>query len=150
MCPGNVALDGSGRNSPFTGALVRHLLSSNEEVMGLMADVRDVIRETNRRQVPWEHTAMTGRFYFKAPQEPRVVAPFAAEFELRRSTEAFTSPLIPTDFSGFVRTFDECEQRYRQSAKCNIFTFHPSTQACYLYSRADLKPNKDFDSGVRK
>jgi hypothetical protein len=64
--PGNVALDGVGRNSPFAGALVKHLLSSNEEIMGLLVDVRnDVIRETNRRQVPWEHTAMTGRFYFK-------------------------------------------------------------------------------------
>jgi hypothetical protein len=64
--PGNVALDGVGRNSPFAGALVKHLLSSNEEIMGLLVDVRnDVIRETNRQQVPWEHTAMTGRFYFK-------------------------------------------------------------------------------------
>ena len=74
--PGNVALDGSGRNSPFTGALIRHLLSSNEEVMGLMADVRaDVMRETNRRQVPWEHTALTGRFYFKGPLEPPAAKP---------------------------------------------------------------------------
>jgi uncharacterized caspase-like protein len=65
--PGAVADDGIGRNSPFTGALVKHLLSSNEEIMALLLDVRvDVIRETNRRQVPWEHTALTSRFYFKS------------------------------------------------------------------------------------
>jgi TRAP-type mannitol/chloroaromatic compound transport system substrate-binding protein len=80
--PGNVALDGSGRNSPFTGALIRHLSSSNEEIMGLLRDVRnDVMRETQRRQVPWEHTALTGRFYFNtlamrpAPGAPPPQAP---------------------------------------------------------------------------
>src|SRR5262245_13892268 len=74
--PGNVALDGTGRNSPFTGALLRHLSSSDEEIMGLLRDVRnDVMRETQRRQVPWEHTALTARFYFKAPAEPPAVRP---------------------------------------------------------------------------
>jgi tetratricopeptide (TPR) repeat protein len=74
--PGAVADDGTGRNSPFTGALVKHLTSSNEEIMSLLLDVRvDVIRETNRRQVPWEHTALTGRFYFKALTKPAVSSP---------------------------------------------------------------------------
>jgi uncharacterized caspase-like protein len=74
--PGNVALDGTGRNSPFTGALVKHLLSSNEELMGLLVDVRvEVMRETKLRQIPWEHTALTGRFYFKAPPGPLAPQP---------------------------------------------------------------------------
>jgi uncharacterized caspase-like protein/Tfp pilus assembly protein PilF len=69
--PGAVAADGRGRNSPFTGSLVKHLLSSNEEIMSLLLDVRvDVLRETNRKQVPWEHTALTSRFYFKAGANP--------------------------------------------------------------------------------
>ena len=72
--PGNVALDGAGRNSPFTGALIRHLSSSNEEIMGLLRDVRnDVLRETQRRQRPWESSGLTERFYFKAP--PNLVVP---------------------------------------------------------------------------
>ena len=75
--PGNVALDGSGRNSPFTSALLRHLSSSDEEIMGLLRDVRnDVMRETQRRQIPWEHTALTARFYFKeVAMLPAPVAP---------------------------------------------------------------------------
>jgi uncharacterized caspase-like protein len=66
--PGNVALDGVGRNSPFAGALVRQLGASTEDLSSLLIAVRnDVMKETQRRQVPWEHSAMTGRFYFKAP-----------------------------------------------------------------------------------
>jgi uncharacterized caspase-like protein len=72
--PGNVALDGTGRNSPYAGALVKHMSSSNDDLSGILIAVRnDVMRETQRRQVPWENSALTGRFYFNATQEP--VAP---------------------------------------------------------------------------
>ena len=63
--PDNVALDGTGRNSPFAGALVRHMSSSNDDLSALLIAVRnDVIADTQRKQVPWEHSALTGRFYF--------------------------------------------------------------------------------------
>jgi phosphate transport system substrate-binding protein len=63
--PGNVALDGAGRNSPFAGALLKQLTSSNDDLSAILIAVRnDVMRETQRRQVPWEHSALTGRFYF--------------------------------------------------------------------------------------
>ena len=77
--PGNVALDGTARNSPFAGALIRHLRSSNDDLSAILIAVRnDVMRETQRRQVPWEHSALTGRFYF-IPNPPGVaVAPPAA------------------------------------------------------------------------
>src|SRR3954451_7177246 len=77
--PGNVALDGTARNSPFAGALIRHLRSSNDDLSSILIAVRnDVMRETQRRQVPWEHSALTGRFYF-IPNPPGVaVAPPAA------------------------------------------------------------------------
>jgi phosphate transport system substrate-binding protein len=67
--PGNVALDGTGRNSPFASALVRHMSSSHDDVSAILIAVRnDVMRETQRRQVPWEHSALTGRFYFAPPE----------------------------------------------------------------------------------
>jgi uncharacterized caspase-like protein len=60
--PGNVALDGAGRNSPFAGALVRHMSASSEDLGALLIAVRnDVMKETERKQVPWEHSALTGR-----------------------------------------------------------------------------------------
>jgi uncharacterized caspase-like protein len=45
--PGNVALDGTERNSPFTGPLVKHLLSSKDDLSGLLIAVRnDVMKAT--------------------------------------------------------------------------------------------------------
>jgi uncharacterized caspase-like protein len=61
--PGNVALDGAGRNSPFAAALVRHLARSTDDLGAILIAVRnDVVKETDRRQVPWEHSALTRRF----------------------------------------------------------------------------------------
>jgi len=68
--PGNVALDGAGGNSPYSAALVRQLRASKEDLSAILIAVRnDVMRETDGRQVPWEHSALTRRFYFDAAAE---------------------------------------------------------------------------------
>ena len=62
--PGNVALDGTGRNSPFASALVQHLTTSREDLSTILIGVRNmVMAETSNRQVPWEHSALRARFY---------------------------------------------------------------------------------------
>jgi uncharacterized caspase-like protein len=72
--PGNVALDGKGRNSPFTGALVRHISTASDDLGAILIAVRnDVMKSTQSKQVPWEHSALTGRFYFSPP--PSIVVP---------------------------------------------------------------------------
>ena len=73
--PGNVALDGGGRNSPFAGALVRNLRSSgHDDLSTLLISVRnDVMKTTSNKQVPWEHSSLTGRFFFN-PTAPASVA----------------------------------------------------------------------------
>src|SRR5262245_10227094 len=69
--PGNVASDGAGRNSPFTGALVKRIATSNDDLSALLIDVRnDVRKETQNAQVPWEHSSLTGRFYFSPSARP--------------------------------------------------------------------------------
>ncbi|HEU0058536.1 MAG TPA: caspase family protein [Hyphomicrobiaceae bacterium] len=78
--PGNVAADGVGRNSPYAGALLNHIESSNKDVSGILVEVRnDVLRATNGTQVPWEHTSLTGQVYFRdapaPPSEPVLGAP---------------------------------------------------------------------------
>ena len=63
--PGNVALDGVGRNSPYAGSLVARILKPKYDLSSILIDVRnDVMRATQDRQVPWEHSALRGRFYF--------------------------------------------------------------------------------------
>jgi uncharacterized caspase-like protein len=64
--PGNVALDGKGRNSPFTEALLRHIKSEGASINDVMIDVRkDVLETTKGKQIPWENSSLTGQFYFK-------------------------------------------------------------------------------------
>jgi uncharacterized caspase-like protein len=63
--PGNVALDGSGANSPFTAALGRHVREKGRDLTSVMIEVRkDVLAATGGKQVPWDHSALTGEFYF--------------------------------------------------------------------------------------
>ena len=63
--PGNVALDGSGRNSPFAAALVKHIHQTKDDLSNILIAVRnDVLKDTKGQQVPWEHSALTGRFFF--------------------------------------------------------------------------------------
>lgn len=74
--PGNVALDGDGRNSPFTSALVRHLAASKDDLSSILIAVRnDVMSETQRKQVPWEHSALTRRFFFSEAVPAAATAP---------------------------------------------------------------------------
>lgn len=66
--PGNVALDGAGRNSPFAGALVQEIKKSHDDLSAMLIDVRnEVIRESNSKQVPWEHSALRARFFIAQP-----------------------------------------------------------------------------------
>ena len=89
--PGNVALDGAGRNSPFSGALVRQLGTSNEDLNAILIAVRnDVMRQTDRKQVPWEHSALTRRFYFKAADQTPAAGQ-ATQLRLSEAAEAWSA-----------------------------------------------------------
>ncbi len=77
--PGNVALDGAGRNSPFTAALSKRISERGRNLTALMIEVRkDVLKETGGAQVPWDHSALTSDFFFeasaKAQSEPALSA----------------------------------------------------------------------------
>jgi uncharacterized caspase-like protein len=75
--PGNVALDGAGRNSPYTAALLKHIAIPGDDLPTILINVRnEVMQQTERRQVPWEHSAMTAKFYFVPP------IPLAQQLEL--------------------------------------------------------------------
>jgi hypothetical protein len=64
--PGNVAVDGAGRNSPFTAALAKAVALPDRNLTSVMIEVRkEVLAATGGKQVPWDHSALTGDFYFQ-------------------------------------------------------------------------------------
>ncbi len=67
--PGNVALDGKGRNSPFSGPLAKAILSPGKDLFAILIDVRkEVLAVTGGKQVTWDHSALSAPFFFQ-PQE---------------------------------------------------------------------------------
>jgi hypothetical protein len=95
--PGNVALDGAGRNSPYAAAILKHIATPGEDLPTILINVRnDVMQETGRRQVPWEHSALTAKFYFTAPQAtmPGSLTPQQIEHEFWASVKDSTTPSV--------------------------------------------------------
>ena len=110
--PGNVALDGGGRNSPFAAALIKRI-GDEEPVADVLVGVRnDVITATNRQQVPWEHSALRAKFYFKQPSRrgstqsatPTTILSFEqqAELALWQSIKGTKNPAL---LEAFVEQF---------------------------------------------
>lgn len=74
--PGKVAADGTGRNSPFTKALLSNVGNSNQSLFDTITDViRDVRQETNDTQIPWCHSSLRRKFYFKEMVETSLHEP---------------------------------------------------------------------------
>ena len=163
--PGNVALDGStGRNSPFAGALARHVLASNDDLGAILIAVRnDVMKETQRKQVPWEHSALTGRFYFNTAalpkaslQETKQPPPDPAEFyrllmDIGLVTKDYEVALIPPNI-GKINPYRERDGpkalavciKWEAStpAKPSTITWAYATR----YSQSGLKTQKEVDA----
>lgn len=63
--PGDVALDGSGRNSPYTEALLQTLDVPNLSIFEVFQQVLDLVsKKTNDMQNPWQSSSFKGDFYF--------------------------------------------------------------------------------------
>ncbi|MDH5393226.1 MAG: caspase family protein [Gammaproteobacteria bacterium] len=70
--PGNVASDGSGNNGTYTAALLKHIAKS-ETAEALFKKVRrDVLKASQQRQTPWEHSSLIEKFYFLPPSNEEI------------------------------------------------------------------------------
>ncbi len=74
--PGQTALDGEvGTNSPFTRALIAHITTPGVEIQQAMTEVRaQVSDETNKGQLPWGHTNLTGAVFLNPAAPPAAAA----------------------------------------------------------------------------
>ncbi|CAG37171.1 hypothetical protein DP2442 [Desulfotalea psychrophila LSv54] len=63
--PGKVALDGVGRNSPYTGSLIELMKYPNLPVELMFKKVREKVKkQTNGKQSPWYEASIDGDFSF--------------------------------------------------------------------------------------
>jgi hypothetical protein len=104
--PGSVAQDGTGRNSPFTTALLAHIETPDLDVRQMFGQVReDVDASTQGGQTPWVNEAIIGSFAMTGtvPRAGKlfVVSKPSAEAvdppveEPARTEQAASEPAIP-------------------------------------------------------
>jgi hypothetical protein len=63
--PGEVAEDGSGRNGTYTAALLQHIDAPDCSIETMFKRVRNTVAaDTRGKQTSWEHTSLSGEFYF--------------------------------------------------------------------------------------
>ncbi|MGD0583232.1 MAG: caspase family protein [Bacteroidales bacterium] len=63
--PGRTASDGSGSNGLYTAALLENLKTPDITILQMFQNVRRSVNEkSNKQQIPWESTSLTGDFYF--------------------------------------------------------------------------------------
>jgi len=108
--PGNVARDGEGRNSPYTGALLQHMQTPGTPIETVFKRVRQKLdSETGGKQVPWESSSLKGDFYFvpggRAEERP-TPAPSRQDFAMASRPEAppedartVSSPTLGAEFA---------------------------------------------------
>jgi uncharacterized caspase-like protein len=122
--PGNVALDGTGRNSPFTAALAKHVLEPDHNLTSVMIQVRkDVLAATGGKQVPWDHSALTGEFYFqktaaKVDQSTRSAEPDALQQRMR-SLEDEVKKKSDAEQTSNIVALAQARERLRQLQEAN-------------------------------
>ena len=64
--PGNVAADGDGNHSPFADGLLQYIESPGVELRDILTQVRKhVIKKTQNKQIPWDHSSLVERVYLK-------------------------------------------------------------------------------------
>jgi hypothetical protein len=125
--PGNVALDGQGRNSPFTAALAKGVREPGRNLTSVMIDVRkDVLAVTGGKQVPWDHSALTGDFYFHLASAPGTLPKTATpgpdadaiQKRLRDLEEELKKKSDPQQTANMV-SLAQFKERLRQSEEAN-------------------------------
>jgi len=103
--PGSVAEDGEQRNGLYTGTLLKYLLQPDIEIGMMFRKVREeVLRQSGKKQVPWESSSLVGEFHFMASSgsvvsgtstSPGEATPTKAESVSPNHSQSKTSPIGP-------------------------------------------------------
>ena len=131
---GTTAIDGRGRNSPYTDALLRHLQTPHLELGLLFRKVRDdVMATTNKRQQPFVYGSLSGKGIYLNSEETltgstaQIVSRSADEviwLAISRSTDAH---LFESYLTKFPNSIHETQARarleeLRSASECDRLT----------------------------
>ncbi|MCB1342055.1 MAG: caspase family protein [Pseudooceanicola sp.] len=71
--PGEVALDGEGKHSPFTEALLANISAPNRDITEVMSRVTGQVYDTTKQaQRPWLNSSLTGRVILNPMGNPEL------------------------------------------------------------------------------
>jgi uncharacterized caspase-like protein len=88
--PGQVASDGSGKDSPYSGALIQALTVPGLKLEDVFKRVRNSVAETTHSaQIPWDNSSVFDDFYFRIPAAAQGTAPPPKKGEINTT---FVSP----------------------------------------------------------
>ncbi len=134
--PGDVASDGTGTHSPFTGALLKHISTPGIEIRQVFGRVRDeVLKQTGERQVPWDSSSLRGEFYFKR-LEPTIPAP---------STQLASPTSTITAYDGRDREAFEVIAESRRAHDFVIFLQHFPESILRPFAQSRLEELTKFE-----
>lgn len=155
--PGDVAADGSGRNSPYTTALARVMRTPGLPVEQVFKQVRIAVMErTANRQVPWESSSLTGDFYFfpQAAPEPSVAvaaAPAVASAPDQSAEVAFWNSVADSDdkiqLESYLNAFPE--GLYAPLARAKIAALGKAPAAQPPSAAPSVAPSHPYDGTWR-
>jgi hypothetical protein len=109
--PGQTALDGQeGTNSPFTRALMANITQPGVEIQQAMTQVRAQVRdETNKGQLPWGNTNLTGAVYLNPVAAP-AGAPVAVASNGPTATASGPSTDVELEFWRSIKDSNKPEE----------------------------------------
>src|SRR5262249_28175611 len=159
--PNNVALDGSGRNSPYTGSLQTAIGTAGKDLSAILIAVRnEVLAATGEKQVPWEHSALRAPFYFKPatapvqsgaqPQAPlgEAVQPQASMSEVAKAWREIQTTASEAVLQGFRKQYGQANPFYDSLAAQRIEelrgTQTAATQPTPAAAPAPAKPSSGW------
>ena len=116
--PDQVAADGTGKNSPFTEALARHIGTPGLDIRQRLTRVRaDVQSATNGRQRPWVNESLDADFFLvpAAPAPPRAAPTATTEIVFWQS---IVNSDNSADFAAYLQQFPKGD--FAQLARSRI------------------------------
>jgi uncharacterized caspase-like protein len=88
--PGQVASDGSGKDSPYSAALIQALAVPGLKLEDVFKRVRNSVADaTHSAQIPWDNSSVFDDFYFRIPADAEAVKAPAKKGDINTT---FVSP----------------------------------------------------------